>query len=62
MQASEYSNGIAMVIQDGKAYFIDENLNLLGDGIEADGVFNSGDLFIVVQGERFFYIGKNGNL
>lgn len=50
--ASEFVNGKAMVIKDGKAYYIDENLKCSEEGMEADAVYTYGEMFIVVKGNR----------
>lgn len=50
--ASEFVNGKAMVVKDGKAYYIDENFECSETGIEADGVYTSGEMFIVTEGDR----------
>lgn len=51
--ASEFVNGKAMVIKDGRAYYIDENLKCSENGIEADAVYTYGEMFIVLQGDRW---------
>lgn len=50
--ASEFVNGKAMVIKDGKAYYIDESFQCSENGIDADGVYTYGEMFIVVKGDR----------
>lgn len=50
--ATEFVNGKAMVIKDGKAYYIDENLECSENSIEADGVYTYGEMFIVTDGDR----------
>ena len=51
--ASEFVNGKAMVIKDGKAYYIDESFQCSENGIEADAVYTFGEMFVVLQGDRW---------
>ena len=52
--ATEFVNGKAMVIKEGKAYFIDENLQCGDEGIPADSVIAYGEMFVVTDGDRQF--------
>lgn len=49
--ASEFVNGKAMVIEGGKAYFIDEDFNRTETEILADSVKACGEIFEIVSGE-----------
>ena len=50
--ACEFVNGQAMVIKDGKAYYIDESFQCSENGIEADTVYTYGEMFVVRDGDR----------
>lgn len=49
--ATSFYRGVAMVMEDGKAYVINENFEKLSDGIAADSVDGLGELFAVTGGD-----------
>ena len=55
--ASRFSNGRAMVVEDGYARFIDENLEPLGERVPAQSVAAYGDIFTVTtpEGEQLCF-------
>lgn len=59
--ACSFVNGKAMVLIDGKAYFIDENMNVTGEGIPALAVSKCGDLFRVSTMDGTLYLQSNRN-
>ena len=50
--ASAFSNGYALIIEDGEVWLIDEELNRLQDLGQGDSVAAIGELFRVVSGEQ----------
>ncbi len=51
--ASDFIGDYAPVIKDGKAYLIDRNMNIVSDGVEADGVSTIGEnLYTIRKGEE----------
>ena len=54
--ASRFYNGQAMVIEDGYAHFIDEDMNLGEWGIQADSVGGYGEVFVLEtpEGQKCF--------
>lgn len=59
--ACSFVNGKAMVMIDGKAYFIDENMNVTGEGIPAIAVSKCGDLFRVITMDGILYLQSKWN-
>jgi hypothetical protein len=55
--ACRFSNGAAMVIEDGYASFIDENMEMYGERIPAQSVTTYGDVFVVTtpDGEQLCF-------
>ena len=55
--ASAFVNGKAMVVDGGKAYFIDENMEMSGEGIPAEAVAAIGEVFKVKteNGDQYYY-------
>ena len=55
--ASRFANGRAMVVEDGYACFIDENLEPLGERVPAQSVAAYGDIFAVTtpEGEQLCF-------
>ena len=54
--AAKFTNGYAMIIEDGKAYFIDENMQKFGEGIPATTVRTYGELFEVTTDAGKIYL------
>ena len=50
--ASAFSNGYALIIEDGEVWLIDEELNRLQDLGQGDSVAAIGELFRVVSGDK----------
>lgn len=50
--ASAFANGKAMMITEGQAHFIDEELNVSAEGIPADSVAAIGEIYQVITGEE----------
>ena len=51
--ASSFTNGKAMVITDGQAHFIDEELNVSEESMPADSVSTIGEIYQVICGEEW---------
>ncbi|MGN1179566.1 MAG: sigma-70 family RNA polymerase sigma factor [Suilimivivens sp.] len=54
--ACAFTNGKAMVVKEGKAYYIDEDMNVTGEGIPAIAVSTCGDLFRLKTEDGVFYL------
>ena len=50
--ATKFPNGLAMVIKDGKAFLIDEELRQYETGIDATSVISAGELFEIHNGDE----------
>ncbi len=55
--AGDFIGDYAPVIKDGKAYLIDRNMNIVSNGIEADGIYTcSENLYVVTKGDEEYFM------
>jgi len=54
--ASDFSDGKAIVIEDGNAYMIDKNMNKLNKGCKADEVYCYGDIWAMNIDDMYYFI------
>lgn len=54
--ATGFSNGYALVIKNGKAYFINEKLKRVSETFKSDSVINEGKLFQYKSGEKWYAV------
>lgn len=54
--AADFSNGEALIIEEGIAYKINQNLDKINKGCKADAVTNYGDIWKLTIGEQVYYV------